>query len=326
MLPNPFHTILRIIVIIQIVVGIQLPAGLRRYATEISGVLEGAGYSVVFSGDPSYGACDVADEDMAAAGADVLVHFGHSKMMETSSIPVVYWEVRDSIDPVPALRANLSLIKGLGTRVGVVTTVQHVHMIDAALDYLRSEGLDAKAGGPGSRVSYRGQVLGCSFETAHRVDADFYVFVGTGRFHPLGISFGTQKPVVACEPYSQECEVISAYESPLFRKRIAMIEKARQCENFGIVVSTKRGQYRRRDAESVRKILSDEGKGCQLIFTKEISPSMLMDFDFDAYVIAACPRIAIDDAGLFETPVLTVKEAHIMAKGGEYMFDEIDNL
>src|SRR5882672_3880500 len=62
-------------------VALQFPDGLRDYATEIERILRATtpGVEYVISGDPSYGACDLA-LSLQRLGADMLVHFGHTEM------------------------------------------------------------------------------------------------------------------------------------------------------------------------------------------------------------------------------------------------------
>src|SRR5439155_501998 len=62
-------------------VALQFPDGLRDYATEIERILRRGtpGVEYVISGDPSYGACDLA-LSLQRLGADMLVHFGHTEM------------------------------------------------------------------------------------------------------------------------------------------------------------------------------------------------------------------------------------------------------
>ncbi|MBP7121325.1 MAG: diphthamide biosynthesis enzyme Dph2, partial [Methanolinea sp.] len=42
------------------VVALQFPAGLKRKATEVACTLKDEGFEVIVSGDPCYGACDLA--------------------------------------------------------------------------------------------------------------------------------------------------------------------------------------------------------------------------------------------------------------------------
>ncbi|MBN1785739.1 MAG: diphthamide biosynthesis enzyme Dph2 [Candidatus Methanofastidiosa archaeon] len=307
-------------------IGIQLPAGLRQHAREISGFFDSRGYEVVFSGDPSYGACDVADELMGSLGVDLLVHFGHSRMLPSSRVPMIYWDVRDDVPILPTISGNIDLIESMGKKVGIATTIQHVHKLGEVVEFLKGRGMTALLGNKVSRVSNPGQVLGCSFETIKGLDVDFFVYIGTGYFHPIGIALCTDRPVLYCDPYTGACENVEKEKNLILRKRYAAIEKARSCTDFAVIVSSKRGQNRFSEALGIKKLLKNNGKNCQLIFAEEINNSIIQDFDFEVFVIAACPRIAIDDASNFDKPVLTVTEVGMMFSGEEYSFDEIHKI
>jgi 2-(3-amino-3-carboxypropyl)histidine synthase len=307
-------------------VGVQLPFGLRRRAREIAGALESCDVEVVFSGTPSYGACDVADSQMASADVDLLVHFGHSEMLSESTIPVIYWEVVDDVDIIKTLGQHREELHERGHSVGLVTTVQHIHQLPSVRDYLVSEGFDARIGEASVRVSHPGQVLGCSFETATSLDVDFFLYVGTGYFHPVGVSLATDRPVMYCDPYNEQCIDVTPVRDRIVRKRYAVIEKARHAAHFAVVVSTRRGQYRIEEAHDIKKLLREHGKTCHIIVAEAVDAALVQDFGFDAYVVAACPRIAIDDAPSFEKPVLTVTEVPLLFDDGPYQFDEIHKL
>ena len=57
-------------------VALQFPAGLKRRAAGYAGALREAGFDVIISGDPCYGACDLALGTLDYT--DVLVHIGHA--------------------------------------------------------------------------------------------------------------------------------------------------------------------------------------------------------------------------------------------------------
>lgn len=62
-------------------VGLQLPEGLKQYATEIALQLEEkAGVDVIIFVDPVYGACDTKEEQAKKLGVDLLIHFGHTQL------------------------------------------------------------------------------------------------------------------------------------------------------------------------------------------------------------------------------------------------------
>ena len=47
----------------------------------------------------------------------------------------------------------------------------------------------------------KGQVLGCNFSAIKNLDADAFLYVGSGNFHALGIKLFTDKPVIVADPY-----------------------------------------------------------------------------------------------------------------------------
>ena len=132
----------------------------------------------------------------------------------------------------------LPLLKEKST--GLVTTVQHVHLIPAMEEFLRSKGVDVRVAEGRGRTPRRGQVLGCCFSTAKDTQADEILFVGTGLFHPIGIALSTRARVIALDPLAGTAQEVSG--EALLRRRFAVIEKARAAQSVGIIVSTKSGQ------------------------------------------------------------------------------------
>ena len=280
-------------------VALQFPAGLARQAPGTAAALRREGFDVIVSGDPCYGACDLALD--ALAYADVLVHFGHAPVEERPD--VLYEPVRFDFD-VGVLENVLPLLAG--RRIGLVTTVQHVHLIDAMTAFLREHGIEAVAAPGDGRAPLVGQVLGCNFTAARATGADEILFVGTGVFHPVGIQLATGARVVALDPFTGEVQEVDA--SRLVRRRAAVMEKARDAASFGIIVSTKSGQQRMNLARRL-VALSDRAF---LVAMREVSPGEMLDLGFGAYVNTACPRLAYDDQVRFPVPVLTPPEFEIL--------------
>jgi 2-(3-amino-3-carboxypropyl)histidine synthase len=294
-------------------VALQFPAGLKRQAWGVALALRKAGFEVIISGDPCYGACDLALG--AAALADVLVHFGHAPV---SGPDQVIYELASCDIDVEVLSAALPILTK--EKIGLVTTVQHIHQIGAMAEYLKGEGIDAITAQGGPRTPYPGQVLGCSFEAAKKTGAEEILYVGTGLFHPTGIQLATGARVIALDPYTREAVEVDA--SRMLRKRFALMEKAKIAESFGIIVSLKSGQKRLELAERLAG-LSDKAV---LIAMEEVSPDELLNLGFGAYVNTACPRLAYDDQIRFPVPVISPQEFEIIC--GVRAFDdyEIDEI
>ena len=72
-------------------VALQFPEGLKRKAAGYAAGLREAGFDVMVSGDPCYGACDLALDSLESA--DVLVHIG-SVLSTMTDIPMTVMRKR----------------------------------------------------------------------------------------------------------------------------------------------------------------------------------------------------------------------------------------
>jgi len=294
-------------------VALQAPEGLKRRLSDIAEDLKSAGFTVFVSGDPCYGACDL-DLDLLK-DTDVLVHLGHAPVDGTDR--VIYDIFRMDFDPGVVLNA-LPLFTT--DRIGLVTTVQHVHLIPEVTRILEEAGVSVTVAEGTGRTPYPGQILGCSFEAARRTGTSEILYLGTGVFHPLGVQIATGARVIACDPYTKTIEEVNGER--LLRRRYALIEKARQAEKIGILVSPKSGQARR-DLATDLVSLSEKATLIQL---REVTADQLLNLGLPCYVNTACPRLAYDDQVRWPVPVLTPQEFEILCgirKFEEYEVDEI---
>jgi len=294
-------------------VALQFPEGLKRKAAGYAAGFREAGFDVMVSGDPCYGACDLALDTLESA--DVLVHIGHTPVDHQDRVIFLPYSV--DFD-VTILQKALPLLKE--KIVGLVTTVQHVHLVPDMEEYLRSQGIDARVAEGRGRTPCRGQVLGCSFTAAKDTGADEILYVGTGLFHPIGIALSTKKRVVALDPLSGIASEVSG--ETLLRRRFAIIEKAKAATSTGIILSTKSGQARKELAEQLAAL----SPGAVIVTMKEVSPDELTNLGFGCYVNTACPRLAYDDQVRFPVPVLSPQEFEIVCgkrNWDDYTIDEI---
>ena len=294
-------------------IALQFPAGLKRRAAEYAAALRTAGFDVIINGDPCYGACDLALETLTHA--DVLVHIGHTPVDQRENVIFEPYPVNFDI----AVLANaLPLLKE--KTVGLVTTVQHIHLIPTMESFLRVKGIEVQVADGGTRAPNRGQVLGCSFAAARSTHAPEILFVGTGVFHPIGIALSTGARVIALDPLTGIAQEVSG--DALLRRRFAVMEKARDAESIGIIVSSKSGQERMALAERLVAL----SKKAVIITMREVSPDELLNLGFACYVNTACPRLAYDDQVSFPAPVLSPQEFEILCgvrTWDEYAIDEI---
>ncbi|HRW83493.1 MAG TPA: diphthamide biosynthesis enzyme Dph2 [Methanothrix sp.] len=305
------------------IVGLQVPEGLKRIASDLAREIEEkTDAEVIVSGDPCYGACDV-DLELCRA-ADLVIHVGHSEMMDGDPLhdKVVYVEARmraDVRNVVEKAADHLSVL-----RVGVVTTVQHVHRLDDMVEALKEKGIEAVVRSGGNRTRYPGQVLGCNYEAARNADVKEYLFVGTGQFHPLGVSLATGKKVVAADPVTGNVSVIDT--TPMLKRRYGAIARADDAERIAVLVSKKPGQKRMGLARKVAALGEEHGKEMILVYLDRVEPEVLVNLGMDAAVCTACPRIALDDQAKYPVPILTPPEFKVLLgeRKGDYLLDEIE--
>ncbi len=305
-------------------VGLQFPEGLKVHATKIAREIEQeTGALVIISADPCYGACDVADVDMLDS-VDVLVHFGHKPLPIEYDLPVIFVDARSNMDVLGCVGKSIAMLEGY-KKIGLVTTAQHLHQLDKIADLLEINGKEIiMEEGVGT---LKGQILGCNFSAIKKVDVDAYLYVGSGNFHALGIKLFTDKPVIVADPYLGDAREIEEFADRILRIRSARIAKAMDAKRFGIIVSTKKGQSRLELAKSLKTMLENEGREGFILLLDDVSPAILLPFmELDAFIMTACPRIAIDDSIMYKKPLLTPQELEIAIgtrKWEDYEIDEI---
>ncbi len=305
-------------------VGLQFPEGLKMQAVKIAKQIEvETEATVIISGDPCFGACDVSDYKMKGS-VDLIVHYGHTPLPLKYEVPTLFIEAFSNIDIKKSLEKSLDELKGY-SRIGLVTTTQHLHLLAEIKDYLEDNGKEVILGS--SPSTRKGQVLGCNFSSIKDLDVEAFLFVGSGNFHPLGINLFSNTPVLALDPYNNEIRKMDEYADRILRIRFARITKARTATKWGIIVSSKEGQYRMSLAKEIKKTLEDNGMEAYIILADHINPDILLPYlELEAFVVSACPRIAIDDSQMYKKPLLTPQELEIVLNKREwenYQLDEI---
>jgi len=301
---------------------IQLPEGLKGEAPRLAKVVEKAGALPIVSADPCYGACDLAVSEAESLGADLIVHYGHAKLLKYEKVPTIYIEARATISITEAVEKALPLMENWH-KIGLATTVQHVQTLDEAKEMLIHAGKTVMIGDAG-RLNYPGQVVGCDYSNAKSIaeDVEGFLFIGGGRFHALGLALATSKPTVVADPYEKRAYQIDEEAQKIQKQRWASIQEAHKAKTFAVLVGLKPGQKRLEEALTVREKLEKAGKDAYIFAIREITPEMVMDFPtVDAYVNTACPRISLDAPSKFQKPMLTLNEALVVV--GEISWKEL---
>ena len=312
-------------------VAVQAPEGLKTALPKIvSEIEEKTKAEVVTFVQPCFGACDVLDAEAKGLGAELLLHFGHRQFvakheLETVYIPIEFEAYEKSVS-VLAERLEAKLREKGFKKIALCATIQYGKHLSLLEKELKANGFSTFVGK--AKGLEAGQILGCNYRAVKAVEGktEAVAFVGDGLFHPLGLSFAVKKPVFIVDAVQREVKQLLQERDLFLRKRIAMIEKAKQAKSVAIWVSTKRGQQRIEQAMRLKKKFQEKGKKAFVLASSFVRPDYVQGMDIEAIVCTACPRIALDDSSSFKQPLINASEARI-ALGEknleEYGFDEL---
>ncbi len=312
-------------------VALQVPEGMKPQLIDLIEKIEKkAGVNVFAFVDPCFGACGIKDVATKELGASLLVHFGHSKFVEKEAIETIYVPVEYK----PNKKSSLILAEKLAgqmkknkfKKIALCSTIQFAKHLKMLKTEMKKKGFKIFVG-RGKNVE-TGQVLGCNYSSVKAMEGkvNAIVFVGDGLFHPLGLSFAVNLPVFIAEPIEGTVKELGLQRDLFLRKRIAMIEKAKQAKSIGIWVCTKKGQQRMALAKLLEKKFRRKGKKAYIFTSNLLVPDYIAGINIEAIVSTACPRIALDDSSLFKVPIVNPEEA-LVAFGEKkievYSFDEL---
>lgn len=303
---------------------LQLPDGMRPFAFQMAEYIrKTTSAEVVISGDSCYGACDLASRQATELDVDLLIHYGHSCFGVAANVPVLYVEARIPYNVSEMVEAVLPSISGW-ERVGLSSTIQHTGQLREVADVLNQKGVKAFIGEGVGITPEAGQVLGCSYAAATKLleEVDGYIFIGGGRFHPLGLALTTGKPVIIANPYNGSVTRFDESElMQLAKRRMALLTAAKTAKTIGVLVSSKPGQRNFTDAICLAEKLGDREIRAFIIYLDEVRADLLNNFnEAEAFIETACPRIAIDGIAGVNRPILTATEARVLL--GERSWEE----
>ncbi len=278
----------------------QAPEGLKldveKEAEEIGELLD---IDIFIYGNSCFGACDIPNIEY-----DLLVHYGHEPLpyIEYNNVLFIPAYQIFSREEEQRIKKDIYEFIKVNDNVEIATTVQYKKILKEFNPKI---------------------VLGCRANLENRKNI---LFVGTGRFHPLLLSYKYKKDIFIYNPISYKFDKIETEESKKFiKKRISIVSKLflNPPKKVGIVISTKPGQRRIKKFNEIKNLLRDSNINYILIEMNDISPEYLY-YNVDCYIIVACPRIVLDDYIRYNKPIYTVEEFKMFLNNNfDYKLDEI---
>ena len=293
---------------------LQFPEGLKQEALKHAKELEAKGDEVFISASPTFGACDLAIDEARSIGAEKLVHFGHAEFKHVD-FNIEYVEYR--IDaPLDLLPKSLEALKDY-RKLCLMTTIQHIHQLGAIRDFYKNEGKEIVFNKPNGFAKNEGQLLGCDPGNVRALDrkVDAFVYFGGGLFHPVGALLQTTKPFLIIDPFQKRIERIDAMREAYGKRSRGKVLAAMNAKRFGILVSTKNGQYNMNLAAELKKKIEADGQSAAILVSNTSDFESINNMlEFDAFVNTACPRISLDDSERLRKPLLSAEELSTVLK------------
>ena len=238
----------------------------------------------------------------------------------------LFIEARVDVNLKPVLENALKEITE--KKIGLLSTVQHVHQLPEAKKYLEKHGKEIYVGVPlrfkdlvskqGIYSVHAGQVLGCdasaAADVADKVECSLYI--GTGRFHPLEILFKTDKKVYTADPFTGIVEEMAQeHKKKYMAKQAVRMANAKEAKCFGVLISTKPGQYYWNSVQQIKELAKKHGKEVVVLVADTIDPQSLLNFpQVDCYINTACPSIVEDQKNYPKTVINFNEFMDIFAK------------
>ena len=294
---------------------IQMPEGLKPLGFNLARFLEQQlDVEVFVSGDPCYGACDLALDPKRHVEADLLIHLGHAEIPgEFPGENVLYVEAHANAAIDEVLEQAVGMLE-VEHRIGLAANIQHIHQLQRAKEILEKNGKEVFMGRASGWLRYPGQVLGCDYGSVRTIAAkvDAIVVLSGGDFHAIGIPLATGRRTIVVDPFQRTARDMTEACRQLLRKRWISIERFKEKQRIGVIVGLKSSQMNIGLARRLRQLLNENGKSAILICATEVIPEALDSFtDLEAYVEVSCPRIGTDDQERYRKPILNPEEMMI---------------
>lgn len=145
----------------------------------------------------------------------------------------------------------------------------------------------------GNKVVKIEQVLGCSIINPQAT----LLLISSGRFHAVNIALTTNKPVYIYN--SNKIEKINEKEiEDMKKKQQAKLAKFYASDTIGLLVSTKSGQNKLKEAEKLKQQLESKypDKKFYLFVAETINLNEIENFPVDIFINFACPGLELDSS------------------------------
>ena len=260
------------------------------------------------AGDTSYGECCVDEVAASHLSADGVIHFGHTCLTPTQSLPVMYVYTRRECDKEQLVQEVRERWGQEGGKVLLLYDVEYQH----ELGEIKMEGVEllvGQCGGDGEGVKKFGRIFNVS--SLECLDGYNVVYVGRGGQILLNFMFNLPN----CEFFVFENRSLvpaGVSVAKMMMKRYFLVEKAKDAERIGLLVGTLGTANFGDILERLRKTIKTAGKKVYTFLVGKPNVAKLANFpEIDVFVLVACPETSFLDSKEFLQPIITPYELEL---------------
>ncbi|KAI6102295.1 putative diphthamide synthesis protein-domain-containing protein [Pisolithus croceorrhizus] len=336
-------------------IALQFPDELLRESVPIYRLLKqrvNEGQEIYVLADTSYGSCCVDEVAAQHVDADLMVHYGHACLSQTSRLPVIYVFGRKPINVDSCVKQISDVIASSDKSLSSVL-IRH----DVACSYRAEEivsKLRDKTVATATRIVYHavptkmgpsrtqpnsdsGSISGKhegndvlrAESGADLVEDDgAVIYIGDESLTLTNILMThSSNKVYSYNPTTNVVRLESGRTNKLLMRRFAVVQKARDADVFGILVGTLGVASYLSVITYLRNLLSRAKKKSYTISVGRLNPAKLANFmEIECFVLAACPENSLIESKDFFKPIITPHELKValLPEGtwlGRYVLD-----
>jgi 2-(3-amino-3-carboxypropyl)histidine synthase len=192
------------------------------------------------------------------------------------------------------LSLNLDSLRGF-KKIGLVSVVQFLPIAKRIEDFLKKNGIEVLKA---KTLANEAQILGCDISAAERIKdkVQAFLLLSTGKWHALMLS-ELGKPVLIYN--GEKIEKLDKPDIIKFRqKKKAALMRFLSEDRIGILVSTKPGQFKLKDAFMLKENLEKKGKKAFIFIADTFNLSEMENFNLKSWVNTACPGMMFDSPNI----------------------------
>src|SRR3989344_3164645 len=202
--------------------------------------------------------------------------------------------------------------------IALYASVQFCNQLDVVKKQLEAAGI-ALVTSKADRTHVTSQVLGCDNYHSSlnlKAQADAYLYVGDGKFHPLALVYGQKdlskdevKEIICNDPIEKKFELLDILHiKTILKKYKGSLLKFLNATTVGVLITVKPGQEQMKPSFYLEKKFPN--KKFYYFLDNVVSFDQLENFPFvQVWVNTTCPRVGFDDQLKFEKGVINLNDA-----------------